>query len=173
MESWKREARPGAWMQTYHECPRHSQRHTEIYCNFWIAARNNWNRTNVILKFSRACAGHCLVPTENSTTVLTTQNTTKNSDYTTIADRLRMVSWSNNSHQISKPTCQYRRIWKVHTRDTFNSQPGASQNCDGRRAGPATVCILLLTSGRLRPGPCVNVCWQTNNNSSIPALCDK
>ena len=32
-----------------------------IYCNYWIAARNNWNHTNVIIKFSRACAGHCLV----------------------------------------------------------------------------------------------------------------
>ena len=28
----------------------------------------------------------------------TTQNATKNFDYTTIADRLRKVSWSNNSH---------------------------------------------------------------------------
>ena len=32
----------------------------QIYCNYWIAARNNWNRSNVTLKFSRACAGHCL-----------------------------------------------------------------------------------------------------------------
>ena len=45
--------------KTYHECQRDSQRHTEIID--WIAAPNNWNRTNVILKFSRACAGHCLV----------------------------------------------------------------------------------------------------------------
>ena len=34
----------------------------------------------------------------NSTTNLQHKNTTKNFDYTTIADRLRTVSWSNNIH---------------------------------------------------------------------------
>ena len=36
---------------------------------------------------------------------LTTQKVTKNFDYTTIADRLRTVSWSNNSNQtgVAKP----------------------------------------------------------------------
>ena len=37
------------FFQTYHEFSRHSRR------------RNNWNRKNVILKFSRTWAGHCLV----------------------------------------------------------------------------------------------------------------
>ena len=52
------------FIKSYHQCPRHSLRHVhelKIYCNYWIAARNNWNRKNVILKFSRACAGSCLV----------------------------------------------------------------------------------------------------------------
>ena len=33
----------------------------KVNFNYWIAARNNWTRTNVILKFPRACAGHCLL----------------------------------------------------------------------------------------------------------------
>ena len=35
---------------------------------------------------------------KNPKSNVTTQNVTKNFDYTTIADRLRTVSWSNNSH---------------------------------------------------------------------------
>ena len=38
------------------------------------------------------------MPTENSKTNGQHQNATKNFDYTTIAGRLRTVSWSNNSH---------------------------------------------------------------------------
>ena len=38
------------------------------------------------------------IPTENSKTNGHHKNTTKNFDNTTIADRLRTVSWSNNSH---------------------------------------------------------------------------
>ena len=38
------------------------------------------------------------IPTENSKTKGQLTNATKNFDYTTIADRLRTVSWSNNSH---------------------------------------------------------------------------
>ena len=38
------------------------------------------------------------MPTENSKTKGHAKNATKNFDYTTIADRLRTVSWSNNSH---------------------------------------------------------------------------
>ena len=52
------------FVKTYHECPRHSHRHTKIIDLLQLlnrAARNNWSRTNVISKFSRACAGHCLV----------------------------------------------------------------------------------------------------------------
>ena len=38
-------------------------------------------------------------PTEkNPKSSVTTQNATKNFDYTTIADRLRTVSWGNDSH---------------------------------------------------------------------------
>ena len=35
---------------------------------------------------------------KNKKSNMTTQNTTKNIDYTTIADWLRTVSWSSNSH---------------------------------------------------------------------------
>ena len=38
------------------------------------------------------------IPTKNSKTNGQHKNSTKNFDYTTIADRLRTVSWSNNSH---------------------------------------------------------------------------
>ena len=38
------------------------------------------------------------IPTENSKSNGQHKNATKNFDYTTIADRLRTVSWSNNSH---------------------------------------------------------------------------
>ena len=37
------------------------------------------------------------IPTENSKTKGQHTNATKNFDYTTIADRLRTVSWSNKS----------------------------------------------------------------------------
>ena len=36
---------------------------------------------------------------KNPKSKVTTQKLHKNFDYTTIADRLRTVSWSNNSHQ--------------------------------------------------------------------------
>ena len=38
------------------------------------------------------------IPTENSKTKGQHTNATKNFDYVTIADRLRTVSWSNDSH---------------------------------------------------------------------------
>ena len=37
-------------------------------------------------------------PTEKSKKHMTTQKATKNFDYTMIADRLRTVSWGNDSH---------------------------------------------------------------------------
>ena len=45
----------------------------------------------------------------NSTTNWQNKNTKKNFDYTTIADRLRTVSWSNTSHQtgLVKPVYGY------------------------------------------------------------------
>ena len=45
----------------------------------------------------------------NSTTNWQHKNTTKNFDYTTIADRLSMVGWSNNSHPtgVVKPVYGY------------------------------------------------------------------
>ena len=44
-----------------------------------------------------------LTPTEKSKKQRdNTKNATKNFDYTTIADRLRTVSWGNDSHQILK-----------------------------------------------------------------------
>ena len=72
MDSWKRGVRPDAWEESVSTVclnqPTMTARDTAnvirklcIYYNYWIAARNNWNRTNVIIKFSRACAGHCLV----------------------------------------------------------------------------------------------------------------
>ena len=39
-------------------------------------------------------------PTENPKSNVTTQNATKNFDYTTTANRLRTVSWGNDSHQL-------------------------------------------------------------------------
>ena len=42
-----------------------------------------------------------LIPTENfrkKNKNVTTQNATKNFDYTTIADQLRTVNWSDESH---------------------------------------------------------------------------
>ena len=49
------------------------------------------------------------IPTENSKINGEHKCTTKNFDNTTIADRLRTVSWSNNSHQtgIVKPVYGY------------------------------------------------------------------
>ena len=38
------------------------------------------------------------IPTENLKTNKQHKNANENFDYTTIADRLRTVSWSNNSH---------------------------------------------------------------------------
>ena len=38
-----------------------------------------------------------------------TENDTKNFDYTTIADWLRMDSWSNNSHPIGVSKLVYER----------------------------------------------------------------
>ena len=73
MDFWKRKARPDEWMSqcllvVYPNLPWIPATQPTLYRNYrsttsyWIAARNNWNRTtNVILKFSRACAGHCLV----------------------------------------------------------------------------------------------------------------
>ena len=50
------------------------------------------------------------IPTENSTTNRQHKNAIKNFDYITIADRLRTVSWNNNSHQTSvvKPVYGYQ-----------------------------------------------------------------
>ena len=50
------------------------------------------------------------IPTENSKTKGQLTNATKNFDYTTIADRLRTVSWSNNSHPtgVVKPVYGYQ-----------------------------------------------------------------
>ena len=50
------------------------------------------------------------IPTENSKTNKQHKNATTNFDYTTIADQLRTVSWSNNSHQIGvvKPVYGYQ-----------------------------------------------------------------
>ena len=49
------------------------------------------------------------IPTENSKTKGQHKNATKNFDYKTIADRLRTVSWSNNSHPtgVVKPVNGY------------------------------------------------------------------
>ena len=46
------------------------------------------------------CSPMTKAPTlnENPKSNVTTQNATKNFDYTTIAHRLRTVSWRNNSH---------------------------------------------------------------------------
>ena len=47
------------------------------------------------------------IPTENSKTKGQRKNAIKNLEYTTIADRLRTVSWSNNIHPtgVVKPIC--------------------------------------------------------------------
>ena len=49
------------------------------------------------------------MPTENSNTKRQHTNAIKNFDYITIADRLRTVSWSNNSHPtgVVKPVYGY------------------------------------------------------------------
>ena len=49
------------------------------------------------------------IPTENSKTKGQHKNATKNFEYTTIADRLRTVSWSNDSHPtgVVKPVYVY------------------------------------------------------------------
>ena len=49
------------------------------------------------------------ITTENSETNGQHKNVTKNFDYTTIADRLRTVSWSNNSYPtgVVKPVYGY------------------------------------------------------------------
>ena len=49
------------------------------------------------------------IPTENSKTKGQHTNATKNFDYTTIADRLRTVSWSKSSHPtgVVKPVYGY------------------------------------------------------------------
>ena len=49
------------------------------------------------------------LPTENSKTNGQHKNATNNFDYTTIADRLTTVSWSNNSHPtgVVKPVAVY------------------------------------------------------------------
>ena len=49
--------------------------------------------------------------TENSKSNVTTQNATKNFDYSTIADRLRTVSGSNNSH----PTGVVKPVYECST----------------------------------------------------------
>ena len=49
------------------------------------------------------------IPTENLKTKRQHTNSTKNFDYTTVVDRLRKVSWSNNSHPtgVVKPVYGY------------------------------------------------------------------
>ena len=49
------------------------------------------------------------IPTANSKTNEQHKNAAKNFDYTTIADRLGTVSWSNNSHPtvVVKPVYEY------------------------------------------------------------------
>ena len=49
------------------------------------------------------------IPTENAKTKGQHKNATKIFDYTTIADRLRTVSWSNNRHPtvVVKPVYGY------------------------------------------------------------------
>ena len=53
--------------------------------------------------------GKTHIPTENSKTKGQHKNATKTFDYTTVADRLRTVSWSNNSHPtgVVKPVYGY------------------------------------------------------------------
>ena len=54
---------------------------------------------------------------KNPKSIVTTQKVTKNFDYTTITDWLRMVSWSNNSHPtgVVKPVSDKTlvRTWPV------------------------------------------------------------
>ena len=77
--------------------------------------------------------------TENSKTNGQHKTATKNFDYTTIADRLRTVSWSNNSHQtgVIKPSLKgtnlpthcksgaFKRTWQ--DRNTAKYTNGLSQ----------------------------------------------
>ena len=51
------------------------------------------------------------LPTEIPKSNVTTQNATKNFDYTTIADGLRTVSWSYNS----RPTGMVKRVLWAQT----------------------------------------------------------
>ena len=52
------------------------------------------------------------IPTEKSKKQRdNTKNSTKNFDYTTIADRHRTVSWINNSH----PTGEVKRVYERST----------------------------------------------------------
>ena len=50
-------------------------------------------------------------PTENPNSNVTTQNATKNFDYTTIADRLGTISWGNDSH----PTGVVKPVYGIST----------------------------------------------------------
>ena len=52
-----------------------------------------------------------LKPTEQSKSTWQHKNATKNFDYTTIADRLRTVSWSNSSH----PTGMVKPVYERST----------------------------------------------------------
>ena len=52
-----------------------------------------------------------LKPTENSKKQTNNSKTTPKTDYATITDRLRMVSWSNNSH----PTGVVKRSYGIPT----------------------------------------------------------
>ena len=58
------------------------------------------------------------IPTENSKTKGQHTNAIKNFDYTTIADRLRTVSWSNNSHPIGVVN---NKVMGISTRTVSNS----------------------------------------------------
>ena len=51
------------------------------------------------------------IPTKFKKTKVNTQNATKNFDYTTSVGRLRMVSWSNDSH----PTGVVKPVYEIPT----------------------------------------------------------
>ena len=72
---------------------------------------SHWFTAVFVMFIERKRKRSALHTPKNPKSNATTQNATKNFDYTTIADRLRKVNWSNDSH----PTGVVKPVYGIHT----------------------------------------------------------
>ena len=80
---------------------------SKLFGTFWVTYGGIWVGEKKETWFCPVTK--TAIPTANSKTNEQHKNAAKNFDYTTIADRLGTVSWSNNSHPtvVVKPVYEY------------------------------------------------------------------